>query len=288
MGPVSATEWQCDCSCCYWFCSANVIVAVSGQRCSCLFPTATTDRETLLPFSPDVSPHRDGRLGWGHTLWPPRSVSPPPPRLRSFFFFLAAHVTSPLGKPEKPSRRHRSIRLVKSSSASTAATHHTAFHSRVTGHLLGDPSTAQGSSSRPWLEKNGIFTCYRVSMVLNQSNNPDLWPLSSTYFAPQNPHLLVIISFPGPFAIKPTYLSSCANVKIGKDQQRFVKHWDLQHFQEPTTMFTSLKVTTVPYLQQAAFPNVYIVISMQHLNNFADSIVTDIVTKSQRVSRFVS
>lgn len=142
MGPVSGTEWQCNCSCCYWFCSANVIVATNGQCCSCLCPTVTTDQETSLPFSPDISPHRDRRPGWGHTLWPPRSVSPPlsppPPRPRSFF--PTAHVTSPLGKPENPSRLHRSIRLVRGSAASAAATH----DSRVTGHL-GDLSSAPGT-----------------------------------------------------------------------------------------------------------------------------------------------
>lgn len=181
--------------------AANVIVTASGQRCSCLWPTVTTDRETSLPFSRDISPRRDRRLGWGHTVWPPRSVSPPP-RLRSFF--LAAHVTPPLGKPENPCRLHRSIRLVKGSTASTAATHDTMFHSRVTGHLLV-PGTSQsgrwsfkfGHMFRGATQQTlvGTFTYYYLSTVSNQSAHPDLWPPSTRYFPPQNCRSLVLFCF---------------------------------------------------------------------------------------------
>lgn len=137
--------------------AANVIVTANGQRCSCLWPTVTTDRETSLPFSRDISPCRDRRLRWDHTLWPPRSVSPPPPPPRLRSFFLAAHVTPPLGKPENPCRLRRSIRLVKGSTASTAATHDTMFHSRVTGHLLRDTLLVPATSAK-WMVVIQVWT----------------------------------------------------------------------------------------------------------------------------------
>lgn len=79
------------------------------------------------------------KVGLSYSSWPE-------------IFFLAAQVTSPLGKPEKPSWLHRSIRLGRGSAACGATSHRTGLHPRVTGHRLGDPSAEQGSG-RAWLKQ---------------------------------------------------------------------------------------------------------------------------------------
>lgn len=77
--------------------------------------------ETSLPFSPDISPHRELGRGWGHTGRPPRSVFFSLPLVWDLFSRSSCDI--PAGETREP--LHRSIRLVRGSTAPAAATNNT-------------------------------------------------------------------------------------------------------------------------------------------------------------------